>query len=137
MRVAGVCRPSDPYTACEREHARALQRTLAALQVHADAMRRWRVGHCRPGAESRTLDAAAGLGITPREVAVLSFCAEGMTTASAARRLGISPRTAEKHLENAYRKLGVQDRVSALRRSHRWIAVDRARARKGDSGLHQ
>ncbi|MEW6581811.1 MAG: helix-turn-helix transcriptional regulator [Actinomycetota bacterium] len=57
--------------------------------------------------------------LTPREIAVLSTAAEGVTAAGVARRLGISERTVHTHLRNAYRKLGVPNlaaAVSALRR---------------------
>ncbi|QBR92720.1 helix-turn-helix transcriptional regulator [Nocardioides euryhalodurans] len=116
-RVCGVCRAGDAYTDLELELATTLQRTLAGLQLHADVMAAWRAGHARVEALPRAYDTAEAIRLTAREVAVMSLCGEGFTTARIARRLGISPRTAEKHLENAYRKLGVQERVSAVRRA--------------------
>lgn len=53
--------------------------------------------------------------LTGREVSILRLVAEGQTATAIARRLGTSPRTIHKHLENTYRKLGVRDRVSAVR----------------------
>ncbi len=60
----------------------------------------------------------AGVPLTGRELAVLELVAGGLITAAIARRLGISPRTVGKHLEQAYRKLGANDRVSAVLRAH-------------------
>jgi DNA-binding NarL/FixJ family response regulator len=51
-------------------------------------------------------------------VQVLARVAEGLTADAVARLLGVSTRTVQKHLENAYRKLGRHDRL---------LAVDRAR----------
>jgi DNA-binding CsgD family transcriptional regulator len=45
---------------------------------------------------------------------VLALLAEGLTAAALARRLGISTRTAVKHLENIYRKCGTSDRLSTV-----------------------
>jgi DNA-binding NarL/FixJ family response regulator len=39
---------------------------------------------------------------------------QGLLAATIARRLGISPRTVNKHLENIYRKLSVRDRLTAV-----------------------
>jgi DNA-binding CsgD family transcriptional regulator len=107
--VVGACRPADRYTAQELGLAVAVRPLVVALVRHADTL-----AAC-PGTA-----AAAGdeLHLTAREVAVLTLCAEGRTTASCARRLGVSPRTVHKHLENAYRKLGVRDRLSAVLRAH-------------------
>ena len=52
--------------------------------------------------------------LTQREQEVLSLSRAGHTSARLARELGISPRTVDKHLENAYRKLGVTSRVAAV-----------------------
>ena len=52
-------------------------------------------------------------GLTPREAQVLAALANGSTPAQMARELGISPRTVHKHLEHAYRKLGVTHATAA------------------------
>jgi DNA-binding CsgD family transcriptional regulator len=59
--------------------------------------------------------AAAAHGLTGREVAVLRLLCEGLTADAIGRRLSCSPRTAQKHLEHIYRKLGVRDRLGAVR----------------------
>jgi DNA-binding CsgD family transcriptional regulator len=69
-----------------------------------------RAGNKRPG--------DAGIQLTDRELAVLGLAAGGLISAAIARRLGISPRTVGKHLEQAYRKLDANDRVSAILRAH-------------------
>ncbi|QHC22093.1 helix-turn-helix transcriptional regulator [Streptomyces sp. GS7] len=51
--------------------------------------------------------------ITRRESAVLGLLAHGLTNQQIARRLAISPRTVDKHLEHAYAKLRVGGRVAA------------------------
>ena len=116
-RVCGVCRPVDPYTDGELSQAREVARVLSGLVLHADAMSRWRdgldIGVGDADARARLKDA----GLTPREVTVLSLCAEGRTLTNISRCLGLSPRTVDKHLENAYRKLRVRDRVSAVNRA--------------------
>lgn len=55
-------------------------------------------------------------GLTPREREVLDRVAAGDTNVQIARALGIRPRTAEKHLEHVYAKLGVGSRTAALAR---------------------
>jgi DNA-binding CsgD family transcriptional regulator len=57
---------------------------------------------------------AAHVGLTPRELVVLSLLAEGLTAAAIARRLRISPHTVTKHQENLYRKLKTSDRLMAV-----------------------
>jgi DNA-binding CsgD family transcriptional regulator len=52
--------------------------------------------------------------LTPREREALSHVMTGRTAQWIARAMGISPRTVTKHLENAYRKLGVSNRVTAV-----------------------
>jgi len=57
------------------------------------------------------------LGLTERELAVLTLLDDGLTAAAIARRLRTSPRTVHKHLEHLYRKLGVRDRLMAVQRA--------------------
>jgi DNA-binding CsgD family transcriptional regulator len=66
-----------------------------------------------------TVEAAADLRVTPRELAVLRLLAEGLTATAIGRRLAISERTVHKHLEHAYAKLGVSDKLSAVQRALR------------------
>lgn len=51
--------------------------------------------------------------LTKRESAVLRLVAQGLTNGQIARRLEISPRTVEKHVENARGKLGAANRTEA------------------------
>jgi DNA-binding CsgD family transcriptional regulator len=60
---------------------------------------------------------AAGYQLTPRELTVLMLLADGMTANAIARRLHITTRTVNKHLENVYRKLGTGDRLTAVLRA--------------------
>lgn len=53
--------------------------------------------------------------LTPREREVLKLVAEGLTTASVAERLVISPRTAEVHRMNLMRKLGLSSHTDLVR----------------------
>jgi DNA-binding CsgD family transcriptional regulator len=63
---------------------------------------------------------AVDAGLTPRELCVLSLLSRGLSTQQIAHRLRCSPRTIHKHLERTYRKLGVRDRVNALRVADQW-----------------
>ena len=65
------------------------------------------------------------LGLTTREGEVLSWLSKGKTNRDIAQILGLSPRTVDKHLEQIYSKLGVENRTAAAA-----IAVN-ARNRKG------
>jgi DNA-binding CsgD family transcriptional regulator len=52
--------------------------------------------------------------LTARESEVLTLVSHGLTARAVARRCGISERTVQKHLEQAYRKLDCHDRLSAV-----------------------
>jgi CheY-like chemotaxis protein/DNA-binding CsgD family transcriptional regulator len=53
--------------------------------------------------------------LTPREADVLYWAALGKTNRDIAEILGMSPRTANKHLEHVFEKLGVETRTAAAR----------------------
>ena len=53
----------------------------------------------------------SGPRLTGRELEVAALVAQGLTNQSVARRLSVSPRTAEAHVENIRRKLGVHSRA--------------------------
>jgi DNA-binding CsgD family transcriptional regulator len=52
--------------------------------------------------------------LSPRETECLRLSARGKTDIQIGRVLGISPRTARFHVENAKKKLGVATRVQAV-----------------------
>ena len=53
------------------------------------------------------------LGLTPREAEVLFWVAQGKSNKDIADILSLSPRTVNKHLEQVFAKLGVENRSSA------------------------
>src|SRR6195952_6005829 len=53
------------------------------------------------------------LGLTTREGEVLSWLSKGKTNRDIAQILRLSPRTVDKHLEQIYSKLGVENRTAA------------------------
>lgn len=53
------------------------------------------------------------LGLTTREGEVLAWLSKGKTNRDTAQILGLSPRTVDKHLEQIYAKLGVENRTAA------------------------
>jgi HD-GYP domain-containing protein (c-di-GMP phosphodiesterase class II) len=63
-------------------------------------------GHRRPPVERPA-------GLTDREMEVVRLLARGLQTKQIARQLGISAKTADYHIQNAYRKMGVATRAGA------------------------
>jgi HD-GYP domain-containing protein (c-di-GMP phosphodiesterase class II)/DNA-binding CsgD family transcriptional regulator len=107
--TAGEPRPHRPArddaerTALLRGHADAGRLPAAAVDAVLAA-----AGAARP-----PLPAPGGL-LTARERAVLDLVANGLTNVAIGRRLGISPKTVNAHLEHVYAKLGVSTRASAV-----------------------
>jgi len=52
-------------------------------------------------------------GLTEREAQVIALLARGLQTKQIARSLGISTKTADRHVQNAYVKIGVSTRAAA------------------------
>ena len=63
-------------------------------------------GHRRPPIERPA-------GLTEREIDVVALLARGLQTKQIAHRLRISAKTADHHIQNAYRKMGVSTRAGA------------------------
>lgn len=61
--------------------------------------------------------ALIAIGVTQREAEVVAQVAVGASNRDAASRLGLSERTVQKHLERAFRKLGVSSRSEAAARA--------------------
>ena len=55
-----------------------------------------------------------GFGLTTREAEVLIWLVRGKSNRDIATILNLSPRTVDKHLEAVFRKLGVENRTSAV-----------------------
>lgn len=62
------------------------------------------------------------LGLTAREAEVLLWLSMGKSNRDIGQILGISPRTVNKHLEQIFVKLGVENRASAAARAVRQLA---------------
>lgn len=107
-----ICRSRD-FTPRERQLANRVHPLIDAVFRHVAEVRRLE-RRVREAAHGETPPELNNLGLTPRELTVLSLSAEGLTAATVARRLGISPHTVNKHLENAYRKCGTRDRLSTV-----------------------
>ncbi|MER5321323.1 response regulator transcription factor [Streptosporangium roseum] len=97
MRAFALGREDGAFTEQEREFVEKLHPLLIAMDHRARLSR-------SPAAQSR---------LTPREEQVLELIAAGLTRQVAARRLRISIRTLDKHLEAVYRKLGVNSHIQA------------------------
>lgn len=109
-----MARSGDDFPAEDLALARAIQPLLMLLARQAQV-------RALPGPEAH--------GLTRRERAVLALLCDGATAVAIAHRLGVSPRTVDKHLERIYRKLGVRDRLGAYQ-----VAVheDLVAARRGE-----
>ncbi|GAA1594313.1 helix-turn-helix transcriptional regulator [Actinoplanes couchii] len=103
--VAFVAATGDrDFTDDDLAVVRRLQPLLRTLYRQADVL-----------GQSRTLaPMAGGSPLTRRKLAVLSLLAEGHPAAAIGRRLAISERTVQKHLEHLYRKLKAHDRLTAV-----------------------
>ncbi|MBO1333456.1 helix-turn-helix transcriptional regulator [Streptomyces sp. VRA16 Mangrove soil] len=57
--------------------------------------------------------------LTPQQLRIARWVAEGDTNREVARRLSVSPRTVDHHLRNVFARLGVRSRVELARLVHR------------------
>ena len=109
-----LARPTA-FTAAQMHLARRVQKLIVGLDRQAAALRQWQCRGPQPDDDAGATD----VHLTPRELSVLTLVADGLTAAAVARRLVVAERTVHKHLERAYAKLGVSDRVSAVLRAQR------------------
>jgi DNA-binding CsgD family transcriptional regulator len=105
--TAFVIGREDAYRGSEMRTAALVWRLLIGLDRQVRAI------------SGSRLDAAPAqdFRLTARELSVLGLLADGLTAAAIGRRLGVRDRTAHKHLEHIYTKLGVRDRLSAVLRA--------------------
>ena len=88
--------------------AEALGREAGAGRLDADA-----AAAVLEAAGQRVPRVERPAGLTEREVEVVGLLARGLQTKQVARRLGISVKTADRHIQNAYAKIGVSTRAAA------------------------
>lgn len=69
------------------------------------------------------LIAEVNVGLTQRELQILSLFAQGLNLNSIAERLAISLRTVEKHKENIMKKLNVTNAVQLIEAAHRFCVA--------------
>lgn len=80
----------------------------------------FRLTEIRAGAEERRL--AARHNLTEREAEVLLWISRGKANREISEILGISPRTVNKHLEQVFEKMGIENRASAAAAAVRTLA---------------
>jgi DNA-binding NarL/FixJ family response regulator len=97
--------------------AEALQRVARGERIFSPSQLRGAIAELGRRARRARDASGAQASLSGREREVLEQAALGLTVGQVARRLGVSPRTVETHLTNAYRKLGVRNRVQALSRA--------------------
>jgi HD-GYP domain-containing protein (c-di-GMP phosphodiesterase class II) len=110
---------ADAYHAMTepRPHRAALSPGQAAEALGREAG----AGRLDPDAVTAVLEVAGQraprierpAGLTEREAEVIALLARGLQTKQVARRLGISAKTADHHVQNAYAKIGVSTRAAA------------------------
>jgi HD-GYP domain-containing protein (c-di-GMP phosphodiesterase class II)/DNA-binding CsgD family transcriptional regulator len=66
-----------------------------------------------PGRAAARPDGRRPAGLSERECEVLGLLARGLATKQVARRLGISPKTCDHHIQRVYGKVGVSTRAGA------------------------
>jgi HD-GYP domain-containing protein (c-di-GMP phosphodiesterase class II) len=116
---ARVLAAADAYHAMTepRPHRAALAPEAAAETLADEA----RAGCLDTDAASTVIQAAGQpaprlerpAGLTEREAEVVGLLARGLQTKQVARALGISVKTADRHIQNAYGKIGVSTRAAA------------------------
>jgi HD-GYP domain-containing protein (c-di-GMP phosphodiesterase class II) len=117
--AARVLAAADAYHAMTeaRPHRPAHAPERAAQQLTAGVS----AGLFDPDAAAAVIEAAGHppprmerpAGLTEREAQVVGLLARGLQTKEVARALGISVKTADRHVQNAYGKIGVSTRAAA------------------------
>lgn len=123
--AAGLSPGSRVLAAADAFHAmgedRHHRRPLSAHEAADELASQTKLGLFDPDAVAAVIE-AAGLArrdvsnpadLTSREGQVIGLLARGLQTKQIASKLEISPKTADRHIQNAYRKIGVSTRAAA------------------------
>jgi DNA-binding NarL/FixJ family response regulator len=88
------------------------------------------------GVPDASADAAAkSVGLTSRELAILTALAQGKSNAAIAKELWVAPQTVKFHLTNIYRKLRVANRTEAARYAYQQGLVESPLYEADETGL--
>jgi DNA-binding CsgD family transcriptional regulator len=117
----------DPdYSDAERALLERVRPAIVQAYRHAVAHTRLLRGFTREQARTTIAAALRGAGLTTREADIVSLLAVGRSVASLSAELAISVRTANKHLQAGYRKLGVSSKPAAVDAA--WTLAERLNA---------
>jgi len=117
--------PARLLAAADAYHAMTEPRPYRAALPPDEAARALgneaRAGRLAPDAVAAVVEAAGQqapaierpAGLSEREAEVVGLLARGLQTKQVARALGIAVKTADRHVQNAYRKIGVSTRPGA------------------------
>jgi DNA-binding CsgD family transcriptional regulator len=108
---------ADAARAYERAGSK---RAALASQRRSDEL----AAHCQ-GARSPALTASSAISLTQREREVAALAAAGLGNRAISKRLFVSLRTIENHLQRSYDKLGVGGRTELTAALERDAAMDR------------
>jgi HD-GYP domain-containing protein (c-di-GMP phosphodiesterase class II) len=116
---ARVLAAADAY--CAMTAPRPYRVPLPPEQAADELAREASAGRLDADAVTAVLDAAGRevprlerpAGLTEREARVVGMLARGLQTKEIGAALGISSKTADRHIQNAYRKIGVSTRAAA------------------------
>jgi DNA-binding response OmpR family regulator/DNA-binding CsgD family transcriptional regulator len=103
-----------------RTQVRGLEIEMAVLEADRPGETLMRVTEVREDGKIALLQKHNGL--TRREAEVLLWVSYGKTNRTISEILGISPRTVNKHLEQVFRKLGVETRAAATAIAVRYLS---------------
>jgi DNA-binding NarL/FixJ family response regulator len=114
-----VLAAADAYQAMTqpRPHRPALTAQDAAAELTAEAaagrLSSDAVGAVLAAAGQPVPRVAAPCGLTARQIEVLRLVAQGLSNPQIAARLVVSRRTAERHVQDIYARIGVSSRAAA------------------------
>lgn len=125
MSAAELTMPARLLAAADMFHTKGEQRPhRAAMSVKEAAhalVAEAKAGRLDPDAVTAVVESAGERvpplgrphGLTARECHVLALLARGLQTKQVAKALGISVKTADRHVQNIYTKVGVSSRAAA------------------------
>jgi DNA-binding NarL/FixJ family response regulator len=104
----GLSDPKEPFSSPSLEADQMQLQYVAKLGADE-----FLLGLAKNAGQVKQVDFTREFGLTAREVEVLAWLSEGKSNRDIAQILGLSPRTIDKHLQQTFAKLGVENRTAA------------------------